>query len=443
MILIKNGRVIDPKTGRDEIANLVIEDGRIRTIEAICADGGTGGQTDDEAGGQYERIIDAAGKVVAPGLIDVHVHFRDPGLTYKEDIFTGAAAAKRGGYTTVVCMANTKPVVDNEETLHYVLEKGKATGIHILQACCITKGMAGKELVDMKALKQAGAVGFTDDGLPITDVKLAGEAMFAAREAGVVLSFHEEEPSLIEKAGVNQGKVSEELGFPGASAAAEALMVMRDCILALEIGARINIQHISSALSVRQVRLAKKLGADVWAEASPHHFSMTEEAVKVHGANAKMNPPLRTQADRKAIIQGLKDDTIEIIATDHAPHTEEEKSRGLMDAPSGIIGLETALAVGNTYLVRAGHLSLMKLLAKMTCKPAQLYGLESGIIAQGGAADLVIFDPDEAWTVSDDFASKGKNCPFVGETLWGKVKYTICGGQVVYEDDENISSPRV
>lgn len=422
MILVRNGRVIDPKTKRDEVIDLVIKDGKIHRIGKY------------HGSGEYERIIDAHGKVVAPGLIDVHVHFRDPGVTHKEDIITGANAAKRGGYTTVVLMANTKPVVDNEETLQYVLDKGKTTGIHVLQASCITKGMAGKELVDMEGLLNAGAAGFTDDGLPIMDTKLVREAMLKAKELGTVLSFHEEDPGLIDKAGVNKGKVSEELGFPGASRAAEDVMVARDCMLALETGARVNIQHISSAVAVEQVRLAKQLGADVWAEASPHHFSLTEEAVKTFGVNAKMNPPLRTEDDRQAIIAALKDDTIEIIATDHAPHTEEEKSVGLLNAPSGIVGLETALAVGNTKLVRKGHLTLMKLLGKMTYKPAYMYGLDSGVIAQGVAADLVIFDPNEAWVVTDDFASKGKNSPFIGEKLYGKVKFTICDGKIVYED---------
>ncbi len=426
MILIKNGRVMDPRSGRDEVTDLVISEGKICCIgaaeEAQCC------------GVTYDRVIDAAGKVVAPGLIDVHIHFRDPGVTHKEDIVTGANAAKRGGYTTVVLMANTKPVVDNEETLAYVLEKGKTTGINVLQDCCITKGMAGKELVDMKALREAGAAGFTDDGLPIMDTKVTLEAMKMAKELGVVLSFHEEDPALIDKAGVNQGKVSEELGFPGASRAAEDVMVARDCALALQTGARVNIQHISSRVAVEQVRLAKRLGGDVWAEASPHHFTLTEEAVKLYGVNAKMNPPLRTEEDRQAIIEALKDDTIEIIATDHAPHTEEEKGVGLLNAPSGITGLETALALGITSLVKEGHLSLMHLLDKLTNKPAMMYGLDSGSIEEGRAADLVIFDPEELWTVTDNFASKAKNSPFIGWELQGKVKFTICGGEVVYED---------
>ncbi|WP_324825478.1 dihydroorotase [Sinanaerobacter sp. ZZT-01] len=423
MILVKNGRIIDPETKRDEVIDIIIKDGKIYRIGKY--------QITDE----YERVIDALGYVVAPGLIDVHSHFRDPGFTYKEDIESGCKAAAKGGYTTVICMANTNPVVDNKETLSYIKEKAEKAKIRVLQTASITKNMCGEELTDMEKLLEAGAVGFTDDGYALKDTKTVLGAMQEAKRLDTVLSFHEEDPSLIDKAGVNKGKVSEELGIPGASHCAEDVMVARDCMLALETGAKVNIQHVSSGNSVELIRLAKKLGANIWAEVSPHHFSLTEEAVKRIGANAKMNPPLRTEDDRFKLIEGLKDDTLELIATDHAPHSAQEKEKGLLEAPSGIIGLETALALGNTYLVRKGHLTMMKLLGKMTYKPARLYALNAGIIKDGGDADLVIFDPSEAWIVKSDFASKSNNSPFIGEKLYGKIKFTICNGAIVYEEN--------
>lgn len=422
MILIKQGRLINPKTKRDEVVDIVIKEDKIYKI-------GNFDQTDE-----YEYIIDARGLVISPGLIDVHVHFRDPGFTYKEDILTGANSAQKGGFTTVVCMANTNPIVDNEETLNYIKEKSKLSDINILQAAAITKGFNGKELVDMKKLKEAGVLGFTDDGLPIMNSKLIMDAMVIAKELDVVLSFHEEDPNLVENPGINEGEVSKKLGIEGAISVAEDAMVARDCMLALKTGAKINIQHISSKVAIDMVRLAKSLGANIYAEASPHHFSLTEKDVLKFGTNAKMNPPLRTEEDRNKIIEALKDDTIEIIATDHAPHSQDEKDREFVNAPSGIIGLETSLALGITNLVKKGHISIMKLLEKMTIKPAELYNLDSGNIQEGSLADLVIFNMDEEWVVKD-FASKATNSPFIGETLHGKVKYTICNGKVVYKDE--------
>ena len=422
MILIKNGRVIDPKNNIDEKLDIIIKDERIYKI----------GHFQDN--GEYEKIIDAEGKIVSPGLIDVHVHFRDPGFTYKEDIFTGAEAAAKGGFTTVICMANTNPIVDNEETLKYILDKAKKAKIKILQAAAITKEFKGKELVDMKKLKELGVVGFTDDGLPIKDSKLVMEAMEKAKELDMPLSFHEEDPSLIKSPGVNEGKVSKELKVGGAPNAAEDVLVARDCILALKTNAKISIQHISSGNSVDLVRFAKSLGAKVTAEATPHHFSITEEAVLKHKTLAKMNPPVRTEKDKEKIIEGLKDNTIEIIATDHAPHSKEEKERELTKAPSGIIGLETSLALGVTNLVKKGHLTLLELLEKMTINPANFYKLDAGTIEEGKFADLVIFDENEEWIVPEKFASKASNTPFIGEKLYGKVKYTICNGKIVYRD---------
>lgn len=422
MILIKGGRVIDPKNGVDAPLDLVLDGGKIVK---------TG--TDLAVSDTCERVIDAAGMVVAPGLIDVHVHFRDPGLTYKEDIHTGAKAAAKGGFTTVVCMANTKPVVDNAETLEYVIEEGKKTGIHVLAAATITKGMKGEELTDMEGLKQHGAAGFTDDGMPIRDARLVEAAMKEAVRLNMPLSFHEEDPAFITDNGINRGAVSGQLGIGGSPALAEDVMIARDCMLALHTGATVDIQHISSGNSVRMIKLAKELGADVMAEVTPHHFSLDETAVLKHGTLAKMNPPLRTAWDREQLIHGLADGTIDIIATDHAPHSDEEKARPLTQAPSGIIGLETALALGITNLVRPGHLTTLQLMEKMSLNPAVLYRLDKARLDEGADADLVIFDENELWTAGD-YASKSSNSPFTGEQLYGRVKYTICDGVIVYED---------
>ena len=422
MILIKDGRVVDPASGMDEALDVVLEHGRVKAL-------GKFPQTEE-----YERIIDAQGKVVAPGLVDVHVHFRDPGLTYKEDITTGAAAAAAGGFTTVVCMANTKPVVDSVETLTELLGRMRQLPIHVLSAAAVTRNFGGKELTDMRALRAAGAAGFTDDGIPIVDTGVLFEAMKVARELDVPISLHEEDPALIAAAGVNQGEVSRQLNYGGAPALAEEALVARDCMLALRSGAKVDIQHISSGVSVEVVRSMKRLGASVFAEVTPQHFSLTEQAVLERGTLTKVNPPLRTERDRYALIQGLKDGTIDFIATDHAPHSREEKARPLNEAPSGMIGLETALALGITNLVRKGHLTMLQLLEKMTVNPARFYGLDCGTLKEGAAADLVIFDEREAWTVEEDkFHSKSCNSPFIGMELYGKVCCTICGGQVVYE----------
>lgn len=423
MILIKNGRIIDPSTKRDEVLDIVIKEDKIEKIGKFPITS------------EYKSIIDATGSVVAPGLIDVHVHFRDPGFTHKEDIESGSLSAAKGGFTTVICMANTNPIVDNEETLKYIKQKAEKSPINVLQVGSITKGFKGEKLVDMEKLKACGAVGFSDDGLPITNADIVLHAMNKANELDLPLSFHEEDPSLITCAGINEGEISEKLGIVGASNAAEDVMVARDCMLAIKSGAKINIQHISSRVSVEVVRVAKSLGANVYAEATPHHFTLTQDDVLKYRTNAKMNPPLRTVDDKYSIIEGLQDDTIEIIATDHAPHTEEEKNTELTKAPSGIVGLETSLGLGVTNLVRKGHLSIMKLIEKMTINPANLYNLDSGCIKEGKIADLVIFNPNEKYIVSE-FASKSSNSPFIGETLYGKIKYTICRGKVVFEDIE-------
>ena len=425
MLLIKNGYMIDPKSGREGNGDILIKDGKIVKIaESIPV------QEIRDAGENIE-VLDATGLVIAPGLVDVHVHFRDPGFTAKEDIYTGAAAAAKGGYTTVVMMANTKPTIDNPETLEYVLKKGKETGIHVETCANVTFGMQGKEIVPMEELAGLGAVGFTDDGIPIMDVKLVREAMERSAKLNMPISFHEENPTLIANNGINRGKASEYFGIGGSPREAEISLVERDLKIALETGACMNVQHISAKESVELVRQAKKTGPNIHAEATPHHFTLTEEAAIKYGTLAKMNPPLREEADRLAVIEGLKDGTIDIIATDHAPHTAEEKAKAITDAPSGITGLETALALGITSLVKEGHITLRKLLELMSTNPAEMYHLNAGYLAEGGPADMILIDADAKF-VPGEYASKATNTPFTGWELTGKVVKTICDGKVVY-----------
>lgn len=419
-MLLKNGFLVNPRTNTSHITDIRITDGQISELGSCLSPL------------ENEQIIELDGLTVAPGLIDTHIHFRDPGLTYKEDLHTGALAAAKGGVTSVICMANTKPTVDSVETLKDILTRGAKEKIRIYQTAAVSQGLKGKVMNDFDALKEAGACGFTDDGIPLLDADFCSRAMEKAAELNMPISLHEEDKSFITNNGVNAGEVSKKLGIKGSPSIAEEVMVARDCMLALHTKAPVVIQHISSGNSVALVRLAKKLGADIHAEATPHHFTLTEEAVLIYGTLAKMNPPLRTEKDRLAIIEGLKDGTIDLIATDHAPHSEEEKNKPLTEAPSGITGLETSLGLGITKLVRTGHLTLMELLEKMTWNPAALYHLPSGSIEKGAPADLVIFDPDEKWT-ADTFLSKSSNTPFKGAELYGKIHYTICRGEVVYK----------
>lgn len=429
-MIIQGGYVMDPKSGFAGKADLAIQQGKILQIrrpEEAWSEAA-------EEIAKTAEILDAEGLMIAPGLVDVHVHFRDPGFTYKEDILTGARAAAKGGFTSVVCMANTNPKVDTPETLRYVLEKGRETGIHVLSCAAVSRGFDGKTMTDMEALKDAGAAGFTDDGIPIRDGAFLRKAMKEAARLGLPVSLHEEDPAFIQENGINHGAVSDRLGIYGSPALAEDAMVARDCMIALETGAAVDIQHISSGNAVAMVRLAKSLGANIWAEVTPHHFSLTEDAVLIHGSLAKMNPPLRTERDRRLLIEGLQDGTIDLIATDHAPHSREEKAAPLTKAPSGIIGLETSLALGITNLVEPGYLTMLELMAKMSLNPARLYGLDCGCIEENAPADLVIFDPKEVWT-GGDYVSKAENTPFTGQQLTGRVKATVCGGRVVYRED--------
>ncbi|MDY5869905.1 MAG: dihydroorotase [Lachnospiraceae bacterium] len=423
MLFIKNGTLIDPESGRLYLADLEISEGKINKIcekKAFCQEATPG-----------DEVIDAKGLMIAPGLADTHVHFRDPGFTYKEDILSGGEAAKKGGFTQIVLMANTKPPVDNPEILAYVLEKGKKTGIHIHSCVNVTEKMAGKKLTDMELLAREGAAGFTDDGIPILEEALVREAMERAKKLGKPVSFHEEDPSLITNNGIHAGKAAQYYGIGGSPREAEISLIRRDTALALETGAEVVIQHISTREGVELVRQAKARGAHIHAEATPHHFTLTQEAAIQKGTLAKMNPPLREEADRMAIIRGLADGTIDMIATDHAPHSGEEKEKPITEAPSGIIGLETSLSLGIRELVNKGYLTLPQLIERMSTAPCRLYGLAGGTLCEGAPADLVLFALDEQWTVRE-FASKSSNSPFIGEKLPGVIYYTICGGNVVY-----------
>lgn len=445
---IHNIRIIDPATSTDATGDII-----------TGQNGDPSGETDH---------IDGAGLVACPGLVDVHVHFRDPGFTYKEDILSGAESAAAGGFTSVVMMANTSPAIDSEETLETVLERAGQTDIHVYSSASVTKGLKGIELTDMERLAAAGAAGFTDDGIPLRNPGIVKEAMIRAARLGKPLSFHEEDPAYISENGINHGRASEYYGVEGSPREAEISLIRRDISIAGELlgdntgssGAAsdliptgcpdIVIQHISSKEGVELVREARKSNIHIHAEATPHHFSLTEEAVIRYGTMAKMNPPLRTEEDRQAIIEGLKDGTIEIISTDHAPHSREEKSKSITEAPSGIIGLETSLALGITNLVRPGHLTLSDLIRKMTVNPANLYGLRAGRLELkpeidaaayaviGGVSygicipDITIFSPDESRIVPDTFRSRSSNTPFSGQTLFGRVHMTMCDGRIVY-----------
>lgn len=419
MLLIQNGRLLDPYTGTDAPRDVLIgDDGVIAAVGERL-----------EAGGA--AVLDASGLTVSPGLIDTHVHFRDPGQTAKEDIATGAAAAAAGGFTTVICMANTAPTVDSVETLRYVQEKAaRQPAVNILQACAITKGLRGQELTDFGALLAAGAPGFTDDGVNLSDAGLALRAMEEAVRYDTLLSFHEEEHALVFSPGVNAGSAAAKaLGLPGAHPSSEEAMVARDIALALRTGARVVFQHISSGLSIDLIRQGKALGAHIYCEVTPHHIALTEDEVLEHGTYARMNPPLRTEADRRAICAALADGTADLIATDHAPHETEKKALPFAQAPSGIIGLETAFSVCNTALVRTGVLTPLQLLHRMSRAPAEIYRLPGKAVQPGNRAELVLLDWD-CEKVYTSYRSKSVNSPFTGKKLTGAVRATVMGDTV-------------
>ena len=421
-LLIRGGRVIDPANSIDERLDIYIEDGKIARL----------GKNLTVPGAQ---ALDADQLTVAPGLVDLHVHLREPGFEAKETVATGCAAAAKGGVTTLVAMPNTRPVTDCPEIVRLVRDRAALTGVNVLPAGAVTVGQNGQALSDFAALKAAGIPALTDDGVPIQNLALLRQAMFLAKELGLPLLDHCEDKDMVQNYAVNEGKVSEQLGLPGRPAVAEELQIMRDAMLAEETGAHVHICHISTGKGVDIVRRAKARGVRITCETCPQYFTLTEDEVLRQGALARVNPPLRTQADVEAIRAGLVDGTIDAIATDHAPHTAEEKSRPLPDAPSGLVGLETSLALALTELYHSGLVSLSQVLELMSSSPAALLGLDKGTLGMGRDADLVLFDPDEEWTVDkNSFVSKGRNTPFHGRTLRGKVKYTISQGNIIYQE---------
>ena len=423
-LLIRKGRLVDPVGGIGGVMDILIEDGKLAVIGSDLRE--------PEA-----RVIDARGLNVCAGLVDMHVHLREPGFEYKEDITTGAAAAARGGFTSVACMPNTRPVLDTPEQIEYVLRRaGESCGVRVWPIGAVSRGQKGQSLTDAAALQEAGCVALSDDGVPVQDANLVRDAMIRCKRLGLTILSHCEDADMVRNYAVNEGRVSRALGLPGRPAIAEEIMVMRDAMLAEETGAAVHICHVSTAGSVEIIRQFKKKGVAITCETCPQYFTLTEDKVLEQGSLARVNPPLRTKLDVEAILEGLQDGTIDVIATDHAPHSVEEKAKPLAEAPSGMVGLETALGVTLTALYHTGFMDLSDILKKMTFHPACILRIPKGRLSLGGEADFTIFSPDEEWTVEpDQFASKGRNTPFKGRKLKGRVKYTIVGGRVVYGDE--------
>jgi dihydroorotase len=419
---IKSGRVIDPASKRDKVGDVFIADGKF--VQALTP-----------AQKKSAQVINARGLVVCPGLVDIHVHFREPGQTHKETILTGSQAAAAGGFTTVVCMPNTSPVVDNAGTVALIKSIAAAAPVHVYPTGCITVGMKGQSLASHGSLQKAGVVALTDDGLCVQSNELMHRAVEYAKMFGLTILDHCQDESMTEKAVMNEGVVSTRLGLKGWPHAAEDIIVARNIILSKYTGAHIHMQHISSAHSVELMRRAKKDGINVTAEATPHHIALTEEALGTYDTHLKMNPPLRTEADRKAIIAGLRDGTLDCIGTDHAPHAPEEKDREFDYAPNGIIGLETALPVCLDILVKKSKFKLPQVIALLTNKAADILKLPAGTMTPGAAADVCLFDPEETWLYNTYGAfSKSINSPWDKQNLTGRVKATIVSGRVVFQN---------
>lgn len=418
-LLIRSARILDPSAGLDTTGDILIENGTITAVGGTLFCPGA-------------EEIDATGLTAAPGLVDMHVHLRDPGQTEKEDIFSGCRAAAAGGVTSLLCMPNTDPPADTPETVAYIRKKAETADAHVYAAGAISKGLHGQTPADWQALRNAGAVALSDDGRPVASSALMAAAMKAAPEIGLTVCAHCEDPLLSCGGKVNEGRVSALLGVKGVPAAAEDCGTAREIALAAAYRAPVHICHVSTKNSVAMIRDAKRRGVPVTAETGPHYFSLTELELLSRDADYRMSPPLRTEEDRIAVIEGLSDGTIDAIATDHAPHTPQEKN-DFLAAPNGTVGMETSLAAGITYLVKPGFLTLAELVRLMTCSPAQILHLPAGTLHPGAPADLALFQPDEEWLVDPTLLhGKSRNAAFKGRTLTGRVHLTVCGGRVVF-----------
>ncbi len=421
-LLIKNGHVIDPEIKLDMVRDVLIQDDRIVRVDENISDAA-------------DEVIDANGMYVMPGFIDLHVHLRDPGLTYKETLATGGAAAARGGVTTICAMPNTKPVIDTRELVEEVHERAKKESpVHVIQIGAITKEQKGEELADIKGMGEAGCHAISEDGKSVMNASLYRKAMKIAKENGISIFAHCEDITMVEGGVMNADAKAEELGLKGITNAVEDVIVARDILLAKETGVRLHLCHCSTKDSVEMIRLAKEEGLPVTGEVCPHHFTLCTDDIKEDDGNYKMNPPLRSRKDVEALKAGLASDIMDVISTDHAPHSEEEKNQPMEKAPFGIVGLETSAALTYTELVKPGIISMMQMAEKMSYNPAQILGLtEKGSVSEGKIADLVIFDAEKEYRIDTaSFASKGKNTPFQGYPVSGEVACTIVDGKVVY-----------